>query len=87
MFTHPNNRAKGKLCCRLEDLLPAPLQTGYRNKVSMTIGLDKDHQHCIGFALGKTGQGITLVAVSGTNFILGVIDSFSGRAGLHHCLT
>eukprot|EP01097_Dermamoeba_algensis_P005019 TRINITY_DN319_c0_g1_i1.p1 TRINITY_DN319_c0_g1~~TRINITY_DN319_c0_g1_i1.p1 ORF type:complete len:660 (+),score=158.08 TRINITY_DN319_c0_g1_i1:35-1981(+) len=55
------NQAKDKLCCPLVRLYSSPVTKGYRNKSSLTIGLDKDNQPMIGFAMGLTKDGITTV--------------------------
>jgi tRNA (uracil-5-)-methyltransferase len=56
-------RVKGKtLCCKLEAMVPSPVERAYRNKVSFTIGLDAHSQKCIGFSLGSTAQAVTIVA-------------------------
>ncbi|KAN0032666.1 hypothetical protein ACTFIV_006574 [Dictyostelium citrinum] len=51
-----------KMCCKLEEIVPSPVTENYRNKAQYTIGYDTNNQPCVGFALGRTGNGITIVA-------------------------
>ncbi|EAL60821.1 hypothetical protein DDB_G0293244 [Dictyostelium discoideum AX4] len=51
-----------KMCCGLEEIVPSPVTENYRNKAQYTIGYDADNKPCVGFALGRTGNGITIVA-------------------------
>ncbi|GAM17714.1 hypothetical protein SAMD00019534_008890 [Acytostelium subglobosum LB1] len=53
---------KGRqLACPLEEIIASPVVSNYRNKCSYTIGRKEDQTPCIGFALGRTGNGITVV--------------------------
>ncbi|KAK5582044.1 hypothetical protein RB653_003626 [Dictyostelium firmibasis] len=57
-----NSTKEEKMCCKLEEIVPSPVTENYRNKAQYTIGYDGDSQPCVGFALGRTGNGITIVA-------------------------
>ncbi|KAM9987596.1 hypothetical protein ACTFIZ_000107 [Dictyostelium cf. discoideum] len=51
-----------KMCCKLEEIVPSPVTENYRNKAQYTIGYDVDKKPCVGFSLGRTGNGVTIVA-------------------------
>ncbi|EGC37059.1 hypothetical protein DICPUDRAFT_94161 [Dictyostelium purpureum] len=51
-----------KMCCPLEEIIASPTIQNYRNKAQYTIGLDENNVPCVGFALGRTGNGVTIVA-------------------------
>ena len=48
--------------CPLDDVIPSPLTTGYRNKSEFTCGTDLDGRRCIGFRLGAYKEGSLSVA-------------------------
>ncbi|EFA81041.1 hypothetical protein PPL_05876 [Heterostelium album PN500] len=53
---------KGRVvACPLEEIVPSPETSHYRNKTSYTIGRLEDGNPCVGFALGRTGNGVTVV--------------------------
>eukprot|EP01132_Coremiostelium_polycephalum_P006241 gene6241-7772_t len=62
MPTWLTEKGKGALCCPLETVVASPMINNYRNKATYTIGRDSTGQPCVGFSLGKTGNGITVVA-------------------------
>jgi len=56
------------VCCYLGAIHPSPKQTGYRNKVSLTIGFSAPDESgvqrkIVGFAAGRVIKGVTTVAV------------------------
>jgi len=54
---------RGKHClCEFTAVYASPIPSGYRNKVSFSIGVDIRDQPCIGFALGRMKEGIDSVA-------------------------
>eukprot|EP01133_Synstelium_polycarpum_P002929 gene2929-3369_t len=48
-------------CCPFEEVVASPIVEGYRNKCSYTIGLLADGTPSVGFSLGRTGNGVTVV--------------------------
>jgi hypothetical protein len=72
---HIANRVSKNTFCELEGILPSPVTTSYRNKMSFTIGLDIDNkvssltdivliaQPCVGSVLGRTENGVFTIGV------------------------
>lgn len=50
-----------EMACPLETITPSATTQYYRNKASYTIGYDLENTPCVGFALGKTGNGVTAI--------------------------
>lgn len=48
------DKIKEEPLCPLLPIIPSPVERGYRNKVSFTIGNDEKGFPCIGFALGRS---------------------------------
>ena len=48
--------------CNLHEIIPSPKQVGYRNKISFSIGWDKNDVVTIGFVMGKFKEGIIHLA-------------------------
>eukprot|EP01059_Diplonema_ambulator_P016218 TRINITY_DN2757_c2_g1_i1.p1 TRINITY_DN2757_c2_g1~~TRINITY_DN2757_c2_g1_i1.p1 ORF type:complete len:594 (+),score=218.05 TRINITY_DN2757_c2_g1_i1:39-1784(+) len=45
-----------KEVCPFEGVVPSPVIDGYRNKVELSIGYDKDQKPAVGFLFGKTHE-------------------------------
>lgn len=48
--------------CPVEEVVPSPQQTSYRNKIGFSIGRDASDSVCIGFVMGKFKEGIIHLA-------------------------
>ncbi|KAJ3410778.1 tRNA methyltransferase 2 [Chytridiales sp. JEL 0842] len=54
------NLGKEKIC-PMEEIIPSPVQEGYRTKCEFTMGIDLDGNKCVGFLLGLYKDGVTTV--------------------------
>ena len=53
-WMHPAQlKANGGSPCPLEDVIPAALMSGYRNKCEFSFGVDEHNVPCLGFQLGR----------------------------------
>ncbi|CAI8035424.1 tRNA (uracil-5-)-methyltransferase homolog A [Geodia barretti] len=81
------------MMCELEPILASPLQTGYRNKVELTVGTQPDNTPVVGFRLGSYEDGeFTVVSPEHCAHIpervkqLGQVCCVSKRAGCESTL-
>lgn len=55
-------RERGGLLCPVEQIIASPVQLGYRNKVTFTVGLDTAGKPCVGNRAGLYREGNVAIA-------------------------
>lgn len=54
---------RGEQICEWKEIKASPSLEGYRNKISLTAGLDPQGNRCFGFAIGRVEHGVSAIHV------------------------